>query len=376
MRPIDLDINLFERLADRSGRDLISILIPTHRRGGRDVVQDPIHLKNQLSAADDRLEFLGWRTRDRSRRLAPARELLEDKEFWDHQSAGLAVYVDEDGQVTPVSIPVAVEPESHVAEVFHLRHLVPGMGVARVPILVLTKKAVRLLRGTKFEIEEVDADLPESFDDVNWFVDREKERQQHPDRTGTSRNRHGHEPSAREDEDRNRFLRAVANALPGALIEVPVVVLGDDDMVERFAQLVDFETVSPRHSGVSAPHDDPRVLDLAIPALEAIESAREVDGLKTALDRLGAGQATTSIEEALPGAVTGRIGHVVIERGAPPVWGRLDATEMAVEVHDEPVPGDVDLLDRLVVESHRTGAGVTTVAEQIEGDALIATYRY
>jgi hypothetical protein len=375
MKPNELDTDLFDRLSERRGKDLISIVIPTHQKG-RDVAQDPIRLKNELSNVESQLEDLGWKPRERSDRLVQARALLDDKEFWEHQSAGLAVFVDDESQITPVSIPVNVEPASYLAQVFHLRHLVPGMGLARVPILVLTKNAVRLMYGSKFVIEQVEADLPESFDDVNWFVDREKERQQHPDRVGAARNRHGHEPSSREDEDRNRFLRAVAEALPRDLLSGPLVVLGDDDLVERFGSVIDFETVSPRNSGVSRPEDDSAILELAVPAMERIETARESEALKGAMDRLGVGGASTSIGDALPAAVSGRVGDLVITRGISPVWGRLDATEMTVDVHDEPRPGDVDLLDRLVVESKKTGAKITTVAESIEGDSFIATHRY
>ena len=375
MKPLELHTDLFDQLSERRGKDLISVVIPTHQRG-REIAQDPIRLKNELSEVEDRLEDLGWKPRQRSERLSNARSLLDDKEFWEHQSAGLALFIDDESNVTPVSVPVEVEAASYVAQVFHLRHLVPGMGLARVPVLVLTKNAVRLLYGSKFVIDAVDADLPESFDDVNWFVDREKRRQQHPDRPGTARNRHGHEPSSREDEDRNRFLRAVADALPRDRLAGPLVVLGDDDLVERFGNVVDFETVSPRNSGVSRPEDDSALLDLAIPAMQKIEDARESEALKQAMDRLGVGNATTSILEALPDAVSGRIGDLVMTRGIDPIWGRLDATEMTVDVHDEPKPGDVDLLDRLVVESRRTGSSITTVAEPIEGDSFIATHRY
>lgn len=375
MKPRELDTDLFDQLSERRGKDLISIVMPTHQKG-RDVAQDPIRLKNELSKVEGHLEDLGWKPRERSERLANARALLEDKEFWEHQSAGLALFVDDESQITPVSIPVDVDSNSYVAQVFHLRHLVPGMGFARVPVLVLTKNAVRLMYGSKFVIEQVEVDLPESFDDVNWFVDREKERQQHPDRTGTSRNRHGHEPSSREDEDRSRFLRTVAEALPRDLLSVPLVVLGDDDLVERFGKVVDFETVSPRNSGVSRTEDDSAILELAVPAMEKIETARESEALKLAMDRLGVGEASTSIVDALPGAVSGRVSDLVITRGMEPIWGRLDATEMTVDVRDEPGPGDVDLLDRLVVESRKTGANITTVAEPIEGDSFIATLRY
>lgn len=375
MKPLALDTDLFDQLSERSGNDLISIFIPTHQRG-RDVVQDPIRLKNQLSEVGDFLEEVGWKPRQRSDRLARAVALLEDNEFWEHQLAGLALYIDDEGEVVAVSTPVGLEAESHVGQVFHMRHLVPGLGLARVPILLLTKNAVRLFLGSRLTLEELEEDLPESFDDVNWFVDRETQRQQHPDRAGTARNRHGHDPSSRTDEDRSRFLRAVADAIPNTLQQGPMVVLGDDDLVERFGQVSDFETVSPDNSGVGNPEDDSLLLDLASPAISQIESVRETEALKQAMDRLGVGRATTSVADALPGAVAGRIEDVVMERSAEPIWGRLDATDMSVEIHDEWRHGDVDLLDRLVVESRKTGASVTTVTESIEGDSFVASSRY
>lgn len=375
MKPLALDTDLFDQLSERSGNDLISIFIPTHQRG-RDVVQDPIRLKNQLSEVGDFLEEVGWKPRQRSDRLARAVALLEDNEFWEHQLAGLALYIDDEGEVVAVSTPVGLEAESHVGQVFHMRHLVPGLGLARVPILLLTKNAVRLFLGSRLTLEELEEDLPESFDDVNWFVDRETQRQQHPDRAGTARNRHGHDPSSRTDEDRSRFLRAVADAIPNTLQQGPMVVLGDDDLVERFGQVSDFETVSPDNSGVGNPEDDSGLLELARPAISQIESVRETEALKQAMDRLGVGRATTSVADALPGAVAGRIEDVVMERSAEPIWGRLDATDMSVEIHDEWRHGDVDLLDRLVVESRKTGASVTTVTESIEGDSFVASSRY
>lgn len=376
VKPIQLNLDIFDGLSRRSGADLISIFIPTHQKG-RDVVQDPIRLKNQVAVVDDQLDSLGWRARARSDRLAAATQLLDNKEFWEHQSAGLGVFIDDEDELVAVSIPVTVEPFAHVGQVFHTRHLVPGMGVARVPILVLTKNRVRLLYGTKYDIDEVDADLPSSMDDVNWFVDREKERQQHPDRPGTTRNRHGHEPSSREAEDRDRFLRAVADGLPRQVAAGPLVVLGDDDLVERFRNLVDFETVSPRNSGVSAPADDAMILEKAIPALEGIESSRESEALKRALDRLGEGRASQSLEASISGALAGRVGEVVLRRDLPPVWGRVDATTMRVAIRDERArPGDLDLLDRLVVEAYKTGARISTIAEPIEPSGFIAVNRY
>lgn len=375
MKPLKVDVALFDRLAARRGARLASIFIPTHSRG-REVAQGPIRLKNRLSKLDSVLESLGLNTGERRDRLAEATQLLDDREFWEHQSAGLGLYVDQDGVTTPVSIPVWVDADVFVGGVFHLRHLLPSIGLASVPILVLTKKSVRLFEGSKLEMSELEADLPRSFEDVNWFVDREKQRQQRPDRAGIARGHHGHELAARAEEDRDRFLRAVGDALPPDVRNQPIVVLGDDILVSRFRTVANLETISPNSSGVSNTESDAHIHDLARPAIVELETASEAKTLDEALSRLSLGKATTSVREALPAARSGRLSRVVVERGATPIWGRFDASDLTVDVHEHLRPGDVDLIDRVVVEARATGATVTTVGVDVEGDSLLAVFRY
>lgn len=374
MRATRLDESVFDDLANRSGEDLISAFLPTHLTG-RDVAQDRIHLKNQLSDAEETLADLGYKPRARQDRLAGARELLDDLEFWEHQSAGLAVFVDEDGAVTPVSSTKRLSPSSVVMPVFMLRPLIADIRTITAPVLALTKDAVALFEATGSDVEPMDVELP-SYDDVNWFVDREKELQQHPDHVGTERSRHGHEPSSRADEDVARFLREVDSALTGYESETPLIVLGDDDIVSRFANHSERATQSPANSGITAPFglDDVRS---SIRELLAELEEKRVDAIRAeAIDRLGEGRATGDIEEALPAALSGRVGSIVIDRQSPPVWGRLDRATYDVETHESHQPGDVDLLDRLVVWARDNGASVTSTDTEIDGRPFIAIFRY
>jgi hypothetical protein len=205
MRPQRLTESVFDSLAAASGEDLISVFLPTHKKG-RDVAQDKIRLKNQLSAIDDTLAGLGWKPRRRSQRLSAAHDLLDDLEFWEHQNGGLAVYIDDAGEVVPVATTRPVHSEPVVMAVFMLRLIAGDLNGFDLPVLALTKGQVSLFKVNETGAEEISAEFP-SYDDVNWFVDREKERQQHPDMAGTDRGRHGHDPSDRNDEDLARFLR-------------------------------------------------------------------------------------------------------------------------------------------------------------------------
>jgi hypothetical protein len=374
MRASQLDQAAFDDLAARDGQNLISVFIPTHRKG-REIAQDQIRFKNELSDLDDRLEQLGWKPRQRSERLAKATVLLEDGEFWEHQDAGLAVFIDDEGQVESVSTTRTVPAFSTVMPVFMLRPLVADIHALSVPVLALTRDEVGLFVATRYSVEALSDELP-SYDDVNWFVDREVQRQQHPDRSGTTRSRHGHEDATRDDEDLTRFLREVDTALEGFDPTTPLIVLGDDGLVARFANVSGRETTSPPNSGITAPFSAQEVSELVTDVIAEMEQARLETLLDTARDRLGVGMGTFNLEEALPSAMSGRVGQVIADVTAAPVWGRFDQTAFDTDIHDTPMPGDVDLLDRLVVWGRQNGAEVVATDVPVDGRSFVVVYRY
>lgn len=374
MRATNLDEAIFDDLASRDGQNLISVFIPTHKRG-REVSQDQIRFKNALSRVDDRLEELGWKPRQRSERLARATALLDDREFWEHQKAGLGVFIDDDGELAALALTRPVDAFSTVMPVFMLRPLATNIHTLSVPVLALTKDEVQLFAATRFSSEPLPDELP-SYDDVNWFVDREVQRQQHPDRAGSDRSRHGHEDAARDDEDLARFLREVDTALEDFHPETPLIVLGDDSLTARFANVSGRETTSPPNSGITAPISSQTVLDLVSDVIADMEQIRLESEMEVARDRLGVGMGTSSLEEALPAVASGRVGKVVVDVAAAPVWGRFDQTAFDVAIHTSMVPGDVDLLDRLVVWGRQSGAEVVPTDSQVDAKSFVAIYRY
>lgn len=374
MRATRLDEPVFKELGAAGGSDLISVLLPTHKRG-RDISQDRIRLKNQLAEADETLTELGWKPRQRSDRLAKAHQLLDDVDFWEHQEAGLAVYIDDDGDIVPVSTVRSLTTASFVMPVFMLRPLAADLNVLTLPVLALTRDEVGLFAATEIGADEITADLP-SYEDVNWFVDREKERQHHPDMVGSESSRHGHEPSARRDEDVARFLREVDAALEGFDKETPLIVLGDDDLVSRFADVADRPTLSPFNSGIRAPFSSREIVD-NVGALIAEVDQQRIDKARARVEeQLALETATADIKAALPAAVEGRVGLVLINRNAPPVWGRLNELTYEAELHEGQKTGDVDLLDRLVVWARDNGAEVVATDSTINDRPFIAAFRY
>lgn len=375
MKPTRLDNELFARLAGETGERLISIAVPTHVRG-RETSQDRIRLKNQLAEVDSELEAAGVKPRDRRSQLDTATGLLDDVEFWEHQSEQLAMYIDDTGEVLPMAVSRQSQQSPHVVStVYHLRYVLPDLNPLRLPVLVLTEKAVKLYYVTPYDLDEAEADLPASFEDVNWFVDRETQRQQHPDRVGSSRNRHGHAASNRADEDSARFLRAVRDALLSEIGEGPLVVLGDDKLVNRFEKVSPNAILSPGNSGI----DDlsaPAIHNMALPELEKHRKRMAADLKSEAMDSLGVGNATVSLTEALQDAVAGRISRVLLHADAEPVWGRFDKESLEIETHESQQFGDADLIDRIVAEGFETGAEIAIADSPLGDHEWVAIRRF
>jgi hypothetical protein len=374
MLPDILDRPLFDRLAAASGETLISVYLPTHVKGA-EIKQDRIRFKNGLAEIDAGLEEAGWSPKDRAKRLEPARVLQDDEEFWQHQGVGLGVLINDNAETTSVALEADGVERTTISDVFHLRPMVPSLRTVELPVLVLTKGAVRLYRASHQQMTATEADLPGSFEDVNWFVDRERQRQRHPDRTGTNRARHGHEGGYR-DEDLERFLRAVSEALPRPNGPEPLIVLGDDNLTARFGKLASGETLSPAHGGIDNVDDMSEIQAKAAKVLAAHESSMLQEIVDGAKEQLGTGTAITELAEALEAAVAGRIAALLIAARAEPVWGRFDPDTLEVARHEDWEPFADDLLDRLAVHAISTGSEVLATDGPIDGHTLVATTRF
>jgi len=375
VRPEQFQEEILNRLGGVTGEHLVSIYIPTHEKGP-DTGQDPIRLKNHLSEADDQLESSGLKVRERSERLAGAHSLLDDQEFWEHQRRSLAVFIEDDGGTVPVALPIPLEAETWVGPHFHLRPLLRGLEARALPVLVLTKGSVRLYESGRFDISVVDADLPASFDDVNWFIHREPQRQQHPDRAGSSRNWHGHDPKAKETEDLHRYVRAVSSALPGTIEGRHIVLLGDERAVSAFEEITDQKVMIPPNFGLARTDDIDEVHARAMPVIDQLQRSAQESVLERARSALGKGKATTDLASALEAAAAGAVSELLLRADAEAVPGTFDPVSMKVTVEDRTRPGVEDLVDRLVIHARATGAAVTVIDDPDADDDFVAILRF
>jgi hypothetical protein len=91
----------------------------------------------------------------------------------------------------------------------------------------------------------------------------------------------------------------------------------------------------------------------------------------------GTGQATADVKEAVLAAHHGRVDVLFVAIGVQ-VWGSVDPSTGTVKVHQDPEPGDQDLLDLAAIQTILNGGTVyASEPEQVpEGAPLAAVFRY
>src|ERR1051325_7510518 len=110
-------------LITQQGKWCVSLYMPTHRVG-REQQQDPVRLKNLLAKAEANLLANGLRRPKVQQLMQPAEELLGDKDFWQQQSDGLAIFLTNDFSVK-YRLPRAFEELLIINKSFHVKPLFP-----------------------------------------------------------------------------------------------------------------------------------------------------------------------------------------------------------------------------------------------------------
>ncbi len=378
----------FESLARASGDLLVSIYLPTHRRG-RETEEDRIRLKNGLQELERRLEASGRDAESIAPQLAELRRLLDDIEFWRHQGDGLAIFLSPEG-MRMHRLAVPVEEAIDVGRRFLLRPLLPAVSDhSRFHVLALALHSVRLLECTRTTVREVDAhDLPDDLRDVVGYDWEEKSLQFHTraapaGAASADRSAMHHGQGAGEDDDareRERFLRAVDRGLHRLLEgrHAPLVLAADEREMSMYRALSRHPQVldggvpgNPEHRSAEQLHA--AALEVAAPALEVEARIRR----ERIAEAAHSDRVATGIAEVLPAALDGRVDTLLVDCDGP-IWGAFDPEDRRVRLHESREPRDEDLLDRVVAEAVRTGAAVVPASrsEVPSGRRVAAMLRF
>lgn len=355
----------------------VSLYMPAHRTSPENK-QDPIRFKNLLSEAEQRLIQAGLRGPVARQMLAPGQEMLGNRLFWRYQSDGLAVFISAD-YVQSYRLPLEFEELLVVSDRFHIKPLLPLFsGDGRFYVLAVSQNEVRLLQCRQYSIAQVElSDVPQSLAEALRWDEPESQLQWH---TGTGAHSNGraavfHGHGVGDAEDKKKRILHYFQKLDAGLNEIlatqkaPLVLAGVDYLLPIYREANSYPhlmdkgiTGNPEEVGNEDLHR--QVLDIVMPVLTSDRSAAfrryyELEGDALAVDGLS---------DVVHAAHQARVEtlFVALQRQR---WGSFQPGHSdGIELHDQPEPGDDDLLDYAAVQSLLNGGTVYAVApEEVPG---------
>jgi hypothetical protein len=143
----------FNKLINIKDEQCISIYIPTFRAGHNQ--EDNLRFKNALSKAVDKLLDRGLSKKDASRYLSKGYELLDNDQFWLHQSDGLVVFISSE-HFEYYNLPIHFEERIELGDRYYVRPILSLIGNDnRFFLLALSQNEVRFFEGNKHSITPV-----------------------------------------------------------------------------------------------------------------------------------------------------------------------------------------------------------------------------
>lgn len=368
----------FDELAKFQASMCVSLYLPTHRAGA-EVEQDPIRFRNLLAAAERELTELEWRRGDIEELLDVANQLHGNGEWWSHQAAGLAVFI-APGVFRAFRAPIAFEELAVVSPRFHLRPLLPLItGDELFWVLALSQNAVRLFRGSRQAIMEVDiGQTPTSMAQALAHEDPERQLQVWTSGPAGAGHFHGHGGGGEEDKATlERYFRAVDRGIGDILAGsvAPLVLAGVSyygpiyRSVSKYPHIVE-EILAGNAEDLSAVDLHERAWPLA----HQRAAARRVAILDRYAQSHAAHRGVEGFSEVNAAADDGRVETLLLPR-RDHCWVSHDRAQ-ALTIHNERAPGDIDLLDEVAWRVLDTGGDVVVMDDEDVPGAIAAIVRY
>lgn len=385
MRLMDLlTENKLKNMMEKYGEACVSIYLPTHR-GGPETQQDSIRLKNLLKQAEELLVQRGLRAPDAKAMLQTAQDLVQDGLFWSYQSDGLAIFISRDHtdiHPLPLNFPELVV----VGDRFHLKPVLQVLTEdGRFYILAVSQNQVRLMRATRFSIEEINLEeVPENLAQVLQYDVFEKQLQWRAarggagGRTGVFQGHGALEADAKENI--LRYLREIDKGLRNVIgkEQAPLVMACVEFLLPIYKEANTYpylleKGINGNPEGLSA-----QVLHAAAwPIVQPHFQKAQADAAALYYQLAGTGKTSKDLQKVVEAAYNGRVDVLFVALDIQR-WGKFDPETNAVHLHSERQPEDGDLLDFAAIQTFLNSGTVYAVPpENVPDDRnLAAIFRY
>jgi hypothetical protein len=339
----------------------ISIYLPTERLG-QETRQNSTRFKNMITQAEERLQAKGVRSTEIQRLLQPARDLINNYEFWQYQSDGLAVFIGDQG-IKTYRLPLNFAQVLFTERYYYLKPLMPLLsGDGDFYILALSQGKVWMLHGTRDSVDDIDLEgVPENIQEALMWDDPEKQLQWHTQTTNpaSSTDRpamyHGHGVGTDDQKDRIlRYFHKIDESLQELLQDrrLPLILAGVDYLLPLYRQASSYANIiegeitgSPKVWSADYLHEK---------AWEIIEPLFQSQ-LRDDIERyhIFAGnesQATNDLKEIVSGAFFGRVDTLFVASDMQQ-WGKFDHETNTVRIMNQGEAGAIELLDFAAIQT-------------------------
>lgn len=381
---MQLSKTTIKKLSNITHQTCISVYFPTYV-AGKQVQQNAIRCKNNLNTAQAKLVEMGISASDAEAMLQPAFNLIDDADFWRHQSHGLALFLWEDN-FEYYRLPWEVEELVVVSDRLHLKPLMPLLTNNELfYILALSQNQVRLCQGTHYTVAPVEiADLPDSLASALRYDDPEAQLQYHSvaDNSGSPVSLYSGQGVGTDDEKNKilRYFQKIDNALQDFLAEqnIPLILAGVEYLLPIYQEANSYPHLL--ENGITGNPDTLKPEELhsqAWPIAQDYFDQQRSAALNQYHNVIGTGQASANLEDVLVAAENGQVDTLFVTLPEH-CWGLFDANKRNVEVHADRVTGDADLLDLAAVKTFTQSGTVYAIdREQMpDGQIIAAVYRY
>ncbi|QNE14583.1 hypothetical protein [Pseudarthrobacter sp. NBSH8] len=360
------------RLIASKSSTAVSIFMPTHPTG-KEVRQDPIRLKNLLADAQSRLTMAGLSEADAVTILEPATALSEDRDFWQHQSTGLALFIDEN-QTREYRVPLNFEELVVVGKKFHIRPLLPILAAdGHFSVLTVTGDKATLFSASRYQlVEDRTVALPERTSVENDYENPVQASPPARPNVGTANipnaQVYGDSPPDFRKTRLQEFVAEVAKATENILSASPqpLVLVADAEIGGHFQQSSDLGQFLAGVVEVNANALDTSGLhSLAYAKVQGRLDSGRVEALNNAAELLGRGEptATSDIADIVRASHQGRISTLLLHDGEP-IWGHYDREADKLEAGPDFESSGEDLLGVAAIETLQHGGDVHVVSSE------------
>ena len=375
-RPTKLNSDTLKSLAMQSGECLVSIFAPM-QRAGREVQQNEINWKNLLQEAREKLTALEVPDEKIDSLLESATARIGDDDFWQHQDAGLACFIN-GSECFEFKTSNTFKPEVFVGDQFHMRPLVPTANEdAHCYILAATPNRVRLLEVDGDSVEDLQLDsLPENLRDALNIDEYVSALQFHSTSRGGSDSGqaavfHGHggsDPDVKKQDELLQFFHRLDDALSGFLAgkQAPLIFAGVESVFPVFKTANKYQHLLDEFIPGSPDEETPEQLHAsAKPILSQINQCEQDKVLASYQNKAHTDWASCNPREILTAAQMGQVDTLFISD---------KFTETAVVAEGDT---ERDLGNTLVIETLRSGGSLLEITDQSmpNEEVIAATFR-